>query len=194
MLKYVRRKSILLINDTELAMKVFLMGYLEQDDIEPALAPPGTAYHIEEWSRPSAGDLRMFMNSEVFPDYLASNIDGEFFSEMAVEIITKRTAVSQSASVKWLDIIVANHRGAAKKYYAPMFTHNIDVLDNSLTLFSGPKNDFVVRPVFSKDKIKKMHLLWLPNRRGGLYVSAQLRKDFMDHHCIGIEFSQAKVV
>lgn len=133
--------------------------------------------------------------SQLWLDYLPNNLALPLMSKRMKLVVDNNT--SGNEQIDWITCNVYNGEDV-KQYYILRFNQLLDVLDTERTLFvQGTKH--IIRPVFSKLKIKKFSIFHKPAEYGlwkitsGLYVGESLKSALLKENLSGLMFEKTSV-
>ena len=195
-------------------MEVLVMNYYwistNNDKVSTvAYAPKGTPvshYLIEEMRNrddvPFSLELRdVFVTSklivgevsDVFYDYQPNSLAWPVMSEKMKSIIASHLTGSEYIELKSITI---NGKDISQKYYIPMFTRKLDILNVSESVYV-PVSGIVLKPCFDKEKIKNLSVIHSPNGfwqiTTQIYVNEEIKRDLIDSGIEELCFSRVKV-
>lgn len=134
---------------------------------------------------------------EIWLDYLPNNLAFPLISERLKEIIADE--ISEKESINWIEAIV-NYKEISKKYFVPLFTKALDVLDKEKTKYI-PGTDHIMKPFFSAEKLMKYKLFHKPSSEEYLfkvtpdiYVSEDIEKIISRENMSGILLEKIETV
>ena len=171
--------------------KLYSLCYDDGKIFGVGMAPEGTPWDILWKKSSSTAPITLRLTKPGFPDLLASNIVGLFFSQKTRQIIDEMLRPRQS--VEWTTLTITGPDGESRPYYMLRFLADEDTLDEEQTLYADRKNNVIVRPVFSRAKISDFHIFSLPGESVRLYVDDEFKKALKSQHCVGIKLEPARV-
>ena len=180
-------------------MKCFLMGLRHGNNVASACAPEGAALaHELIEAVASSGEMPFDFTLKaliverggirysndfslvktVWADYQPNSLAWPLFSERLKVLIEEN--LTGKEAVKWISCNVCCGCDT-RKYYIPLFTKELDVLDEGKCFYSG--NGCLVKPAFSSLKIRDLGIFPKPAKNNlwkitsAVYVSEKVRNE-----------------
>lgn len=143
------------------------------------LAP---ASRVEEWP-----GLELRTDVDQLVDYLPNNIGARLCS-----LLMKRAvdgSIGPLDEVQWLPASVVDRSGNANEYFV-LHPRAAGLLNAAESVVGG---DFVVKPVFSKAKLRGRNVLRVPDSTLTLVVTERVRRALVNAECSGVDFEEPAV-
>ncbi len=132
-------------------------------------------------------------SSDVFYDYQPNSLAWPVMSEKMKSIIASH--LTGSEYIEWKSVVI-NGKGISKKYYIPMFTRKLDILNVCESVYV-PVSGVVLKPCFDKEKIKNLSVIHSPNLfwqiSTQIYVNEDIKRDLINSGIEELCFSRVKV-
>ncbi len=132
-------------------------------------------------------------SSDVFYDYQPNSLAWPVMSEKMKLIIASH--LTGSEYIEWKNVII-NGKDISKKYYIPMFTRKLDILNVSESV-CVPASGIVLKPCFDKEKVRNLSVIHSPNRfwqiSTQIYVNEEIKRDLIDSGIDELCFSRVKM-
>jgi hypothetical protein len=126
-------------------------------------------------------------------DYQPNNLAWPLMSERMRNVVEAH--LTGEEGVAWLTATVTGNQ-ESRKYFIPRFQQKLDVLNERHTTFVAGTSH-VVKPVFSRSKVRKHSLFFVPQTfwqiTSGLYVSGALKKALQQQKLTGIGFESTSL-
>ncbi len=197
-------------------MKWFLMGLRHSNNVASACAPEGVglahelignvvksgkvpfgftlkALTVERGGIHYSNDFSLVKT--VWTDYLPNSLAWPLFSEK-LKLLVEENLTGKEA-VKWIPCNVCCE-GECREYYIPLFTKELDVLDEERCFYSD--SGCLIKPAFSSQKIQDYGIFPKPAKNGlwhittAIYVSEKTRNEIKRAKMPEICFEPALVV
>lgn len=197
-------------------IKCFLMGLRHSNNVASACAPEGAALAhelIEDVA--SSGEMPFDFTLKaltvkrdgihysndfslvktVWADYQPNSLAWPLFSERLKVLIEEN--LTGKEAVKWIPCNVCCDCDA-RKYYIPLFTRELDVLDKEKCFYTG--NGCLIKPAFSPLKIRDYGIFPKPAKNNlwritsAVYVSEKVRSEVKKAKMPEISFEQVLTV
>lgn len=130
----------------------------------------------------------LIMEDGQFQDYLANDLGWPIFSEKFKRILEPFLT---SNNVRWIPARIEDVNGEQYTAYILKFNEKVDVLDKEKTIFAG--DDFIVKAVLSKEKIKNKDIFIIPDSDFQIVISENVKLKIEYNNVTGIDFSKVPV-
>jgi hypothetical protein len=159
---------------------LFAVAYSDEDTNFDRI---GEGIHLANWQ-----PITLSLKGTTFTDYLANDLDWPLCSSKLKKVIDDN--ISPSDSIQWLDIDIRYQSDQIEKYHILNLPLRPDVLDEQMTLYV---DDFVVKPIFSSNKIGSHKVFSYSSGEFSVIVSEEVKDAIVSTNCTGIIFLQVPI-
>lgn len=156
----------------------------------------GVAYSPEDNDIEFVEDLNDFkevpfvfnLRDGQFQDYLDNDLAWPIFSEKFKDIVAP---FLPNLNIQWIKAEINDFNKKSYTAFILKFNFTSDVLDKDRTIFAA--NNFVVKAVLSREKVKGMNFFTVPGSDFRLIVSEDVKLEIEKNNLTGAYFSKVPV-
>jgi hypothetical protein len=161
---------------------------MEEDDGGVAYSPKeNSIVFLEDLKNVQKLPFIFTLKEGEFQDYLLNDLAWPIFSEKFKNILEHFLS---NQDCQWINANIEDSKNQYKAYVLKL-NNKLDVLDKNKTIFAA--DDFVVKAVLSKEKIKNLNVFLIPGSDFRIVVSKKVKEEIEKNKLTGTYFSKVPV-